>query len=66
MGAELTRRAQIGFALVLGCLAAGLAGALVFLPLGIDWPAALAVAGAVYLVLLFETVLEDVRFGDRN
>ncbi|RXK48395.1 hypothetical protein [Halorientalis pallida] len=65
MAAELTRRARIGFALVLGGLAAILAGALVFLPLGIDWPAAVFVSAAVYLILLFETVLDDASFGGK-
>ncbi|WP_157525792.1 hypothetical protein [Halorientalis sp. IM1011] len=50
-------------ALVLGGLAAAFAGALVYLPLGFDWPAALAVAGAVYVLLLVETVLEGATFG---
>ncbi|SDF13923.1 hypothetical protein [Halorientalis regularis] len=63
MAAELTRRARIGFALALGGFAAALAGALVFLPLGLEWPAAVVVAGAVYVILLFETVLDDATFG---
>ncbi|WP_299263064.1 hypothetical protein [Halorientalis sp.] len=63
MAAELTRRARIGFALALGGFAAILAGALFFLPFGVDWPAAVFVAAAVYVVLLFETVLDDATFG---
>ncbi len=65
MAADLTRRARIGFALALGGLAAALAGSLFYLPLGVDWPAAIFVAAAVYVLLLFETVLDDATFGGR-
>jgi hypothetical protein len=64
MAADLTRRARIGFALALGGLAALLAGALFFL-FGVGWPAAIFVAAAVYVILLFETVLDDASFGEK-
>jgi hypothetical protein len=64
MAAELTRRARIGFALALGGFAAVLAAALFFL-LGVGWPAAVFVSGAVYVILLFEAVLDDGSFGEK-
>lgn len=63
MAADLTRRAKTGFALALAGLAAALAGALFYLPLGLDWPEAVVVAGAIYVLMLVETVLNDATFG---
>jgi hypothetical protein len=61
--ADLTRRSKFGFALALGGFAATLAGALFYLPLGLEWPAAVVVAGAIYVLMLVETVLDDATFG---
>jgi hypothetical protein len=63
MAIDLDRRAKTGVALALGGLAAALAGALVYLPLGFDWSAAVVVAGVIYVLMLVETVLDDATFG---
>ena len=61
-----SRRTKAGAALALAALAGIGAAALVYLPLGIGWREAVVLAGAVYVVLVVETVLDEATFGGQD